>query len=307
MPCAGMGEDRGWAPSGAGRSGAIEWPPRDPLPAPCPGDPADHARAGHDRRHRARHRFRARLPRLAALPWADPAAPRRRQGVDRVDPPRRRGDRRLRDPRHGRAGPARPPRPPVDPVAHARCRAARRVPGMAGPRDRPPRQLRGVRHRPPGRRDDPGRTARLRHDPFRLPGSHRRARGQPAVHDPGRVRGGRDLRAPALRLQRDRDGDRADLPGLAAHGRVGGAPADRADVRSRAASMGRGRRRRDRGDRGDRRVANPARPPDGRPARAHRGRALRRAGAHRRRAGPRPGWPRGPRRCISRSARSSGR
>ena len=62
-------------------------------------------------------------------------------------------------------------------------------------------------------------AAGLPHGPCRLPGPHRRARRQPAVHDPRRVRGGRDLRAAPVRVARHRDRDRAGLPGLAAHGR----------------------------------------------------------------------------------------
>ena len=65
-------------------------PPRrpvDPLPEARRADPRDRDPARHDRRHRPRHRLRARLPGLAALPRPAAAAARRRQGLDRVDPP----------------------------------------------------------------------------------------------------------------------------------------------------------------------------------------------------------------------------
>ena len=64
---------------------------REPLPEARRADPRDRSRAGHDRRHRARHRFRAGLPRLAALPRPAHPVPRRHQGLDRVDPSHGRG------------------------------------------------------------------------------------------------------------------------------------------------------------------------------------------------------------------------
>ena len=59
---------------------------REPLPEARRADPRDRSRPGHDRGHRARHRFRARLPRLAALPRPAPPAARRPEGLDRMDP-----------------------------------------------------------------------------------------------------------------------------------------------------------------------------------------------------------------------------
>ena len=59
------------------RAVRVEWPPREPLPEARRAHPRDRSRAGHDRGHRARDRFRARLPRLAAVQRpADPAARR---------------------------------------------------------------------------------------------------------------------------------------------------------------------------------------------------------------------------------------
>ena len=124
---------------------------REPLPEARRADPRDRSRAGHDRGHRARHRFRARLPRLAALPRPAHPVARRHQGLDRVGPPDRRGHHRLRDPRPGHPGRPRPSRSAIDPVAVVRGRRARRLPGLARARDGPPRQQRGVGHRAPRR------------------------------------------------------------------------------------------------------------------------------------------------------------
>ena len=132
---------------------------------------------GHRRRHRARHRFRAGLPRLAVLsrPGAPPAG--RREGLDRVGASHDRGGHRLRDRRPGDPGPARPSRSTIARLALAGGGRARRVPGLARARDRPPRQQRGVGHGAPDGRHAPRGVARVRHGPGRVPGSLRRAAG----------------------------------------------------------------------------------------------------------------------------------
>ena len=68
------------------------------------------------------------------------------------------------------------PRPALDPVAVARGGRARRVPGVARPRDGPPRQQRRVGHGAPGRGADARRAAGLPDRPRRLPGADRRPR-----------------------------------------------------------------------------------------------------------------------------------
>ena len=63
---------------------------------------------------------------------------------------------------------------------------------------------------------------------------------EPAVHAARGVRGGGDVRPAAVRVARDRDRQRARLPGLAADGRVADPAAHRGDRRARAPSLGRG-------------------------------------------------------------------
>ena len=77
---------------------------------------------------------------------------------------------------------------------------------------------------------------------------------------------GGDVRAAALRLERDGDGLRAGLPRLAADERHAAAGRHRRHVGARPASLGRGGGRGDRGGARGRRVADAARPPDARPA-----------------------------------------
>ena len=177
------------------------------------------------------------------------------------------------------------------PLARRRVAGRRRpgrLPGVARPRDRPARQQRRVGHGAPRGGDAAGRDPRVPDGAPRLSGADRRPWREPAVHPPGRLRVGRDVRPAAVRLERHRDRHRARLPGLAADGRrahpgpVGG------ELGPHPPSLGRGRRRRHRRDRGGRRLADPARPSGPRPAVALGGRPVRDPDRRRRPAGPDP-------------------
>ena len=262
---------------------------REPLPEARRADPRDRSRAGHDRGHRARHRFRAGLPRLAALPRPADPGPGRHEGVDRVGPPDGRGHHRVRDPRARAPGRPRPSRSALDPVAVVRRRRARRLPGLARTRDGPAREQRRVGHRAPRRGARARRAARLPDGPCRLPGADRRSRRQPALHAARRVHDRGHLRAAAVRIARDRHGVGARLPGLAADERLAPAGPDRCDRRARPPSLGGGAGRAVFVvDPGGRRVADPARPPDARPAGRRFGGPVRDPGRDRRRPGPDP-------------------
>ncbi len=124
----------------------------DPLPEARRGDARHDARPRRRGRHRAGHGLGAWLPGLALL-LRTGHPPARVQGVGGVDPPPHRG----RDRDHG-AGDRSPRRrrPSRSPQPHrrlARRDRPRRLPGLAWPRDGPPRQLGGIGHRPPRRRD----------------------------------------------------------------------------------------------------------------------------------------------------------
>ena len=258
----------------------------DPLPEARRFDPRDRHPAGRRRRHRARHRFRARLPGLAVLPR--PAAPtaRRSKGVDRMGAPHDRGADRLRDPRTRDPGGPRPSRSAVAAVALDRGRGAGRVPGVARAGDRSTREQRGVGHRPPDRRHAPRRAPRVRDRPCRLPGPPPQPREQPALHAPRRVHGRCDVRPAAVRVPGDRDRFGAGLPGLAADGRDAHPGSHRGHLGACPPPLGgRGRGRRGPGARRDR-VANAAGPPHHRPP-GGRGRGpVRGPGRGRRAAGP---------------------
>ena len=83
------------------------------------------------------------------------------QGMGRVGPPPHRGDHRGHGPRRRRPRDRRPPGPSQPRRGVLRCRGPRRLPGLARPRDRPPRQLGRVGHRAPRGGDGRRRPAHL--------------------------------------------------------------------------------------------------------------------------------------------------
>ena len=124
----------------------------DPFPEARRGDLVTDAGPRHGRRHRARHRLRPRLP---DWPFFTASSCRRSttQGLDRMDPSRRRRGHRVRDPRGWRSSPARPPRRGRSSWRRSGGRP-RRVPGWLGA-DGPPWQHRRVGDGAPGRGDAP--------------------------------------------------------------------------------------------------------------------------------------------------------
>ena len=165
------------------RAAAVEWPPREPLPEARRAHPRDRSRAGHDRGHRASHQFRARLPRLAAVPRPAHPAARRLEGVDRVDPPDRRGGHRRSRSSPSRSWPIRDYRdrrsilwPALGAVGLVGFQAwlGRETVRLGNSGESVTAHLAAaLRAR---------RAARLPDRPGRLSGPDRRARGEPAVH-----------------------------------------------------------------------------------------------------------------------------
>ena len=204
-----------------------------------------------------------------------------------MDPPRRCGDPRNPDPGPADPGLARPPRTALAVLAGRGGGPPGGLPGLARRGDGPPRQQRRIGDRPPGQRDGPPRSARLHPGPELLPGPRRRPGCQPALHPAGGLRGGDDLRPPALRLARHRDHQRgARLPGLAADGRHALPGDHRRRLGPGPAPLRRGDRGPDRGRHRTDRLADATRPPgDGAPGAgrrgppADRGRGRRPAGA----------------------------
>src|SRR6266508_3617070 len=211
----------------------------DPLPDAGGRNGRDDVPARRGRRHRPIVRVRRGLSHLARLlPWPVPArAGFQRQRLDRVDAPDRGRRDRAPGAERGRARADRPSGPAVHPMAQPGHGGDRPVPGLVGPRDRPAGQLRPIGDRPPRDGHDPARRPYLRARAELLPGPHRGAREQPAVHARRRPGGSHDLRAPALRIQRDGARRGAHLPGLAAHGRLLLPASDRGDLRPRAPSQ----------------------------------------------------------------------
>src|SRR5258706_450865 len=108
-------------------------------------------------------------------------------------------------------------------------------------------------------RDEPRRAPRVHPREVVLPGADRWPREQPAVHPPGRVRGGDRLRAAAVRLPRDRHVAVVRLQRLATDERDALPHDDRRDERAHPPSLGRDRRRARRAGRRDRGLADAAR------------------------------------------------
>ena len=201
---------------------AIEWRPVTRFQKLAARDPRDRPRAGHDRRHRPGHRFRASAARTGRSATA-------------------RSSRRSDDPKAwiewihrtvaavigfeilgaGLPRRPRPPRPAVDRVAVARApwRSSGSRPGSGA---RPSASATAASRSPRTWRRRCCSSACSSTSTVRagLPGAARRSRLEPAVHAPRRVRGGRDVRAAAVRVAGDRHDLGARLPRLAADGRL---------------------------------------------------------------------------------------
>src|SRR5258706_12207717 len=108
-------------------------------------------------------------------------------------------------------------------------------------------------------RDEPRGAPRFHPCEVVLPSPDRRPREQPAVHPPGRVRGGDRLRTAAVRLPRDRHVAVVRLQRLAIDERDALPHDDRRDERAHPPSLGRDRRRARRAGRRDRGLADAAR------------------------------------------------